>query len=183
MFQRGVKVFAKRSNCPFWPGIILAGNHELGKYEVFLYGLNESAQIKTNNIVLLNEESMETLGKPKTSRSKWKDAFSSAMLELQANPDLPMLEIGPNNNPILPEAPDDLTSDDSPNRPFEFLTGRATVKRVPKASRDRAAAALTETLVQVLAAPNDLEAWRGLLQFAGICFGKPKRGGKKGKME
>ena len=121
----------------------------------------------------MTEESLKTYGKPRRRTSQWRDAFDAAILELQTNPDLPLPVLDANNptRQATPEAAE----------PFEFSTGAATVKRVPKASRFQAAAALTEVLRGVLADPDNREAWKKLLEFAGICFGKPKRGGRKAK--
>ena len=175
-FRRGTKVFAKSGARPYWPGRILAVDQQQEKYHVLLYGLNDTVQTRQNNLILLTEESMETHGRPRRRNSQWRDVFGAAILELQTNPDSPLPELDV-NNPTPPAALRDIISIE----PFEFLAGTATVKRVPKASRFQAAAALTEVLQNVLAAPDDREAWRKLLEFASTCFGKPKRGGRKAK--
>ena len=122
----------------------------------------------------MTDEALETYGRPRRRGSQWRDAFGAAILELQSNPDSPLPELVAENNTTLPVASD-------AGDPFEFSTGTATVKRVPKASRHQAIAALTDALQGVLTTPDDRDAWKKLLEFAGICFGKPKRGGRKSK--
>ena len=55
------------------------------------------------------------------------------------------------------------------------------MKRIPKASRTQAAIAYTDVIRAVTANPDNEEAWKKLFSFPGICFGKPKRAGKKTK--
>ena len=172
-FNRGDKVFAKSGPRPYWPGRILSADYQQNKYQILLYGQNDTVLTRRDNIIPLTEESLKVHGKPKRRNSQWRVAFGAAILEFQTNPDspLPVLDA---NNPTLQVTPEAA-------EPFEFLTGTATVKRVPKASRFQAAAALTDVLQGVLAAPDNREAWKKLLEFASICFGKPKRGGRKAK--
>ena len=42
-FSRGTLVFAKVSNCPFWPGKIMGLNKD--KFQVFLFGFNKMAEV------------------------------------------------------------------------------------------------------------------------------------------
>ena len=112
---------------------------------------------RRDNIIPLTEESLKVHGKPKRRNSQWRDAFGAAILEFQTNPDSP-LPVFDANNPTLQVTPEAA-------EPFEFLTGTATVKRVPKASRFQAAAALTDVLQGVLAAPDNREAWKKLLEL------------------
>ena len=67
-----------------------------------------------------------------------------------------MPELGINNNPILPAANEDLSEESE--IPLKFFTGTTTVKRVPKASRFQAAAALTDAIQGVLAALDERKA-------------------------
>jgi len=53
------------------------------------------------------------------------------------------------------------------------------LKFIPKASRVLAAEKLSTLLDRVVALPDNIDAWRNLLQFSYICFGVSVRGGKR----
>ena len=63
---------------------------------------------------------------------------------------------------------------------FSFSREGAILKRVPRASRIKAAKLLTENLQKVVM-ENSLAAWQQLFNFARSCFMKPKRASKKSK--
>ena len=48
------------------------------------------------------------------------------------------------------------------------------MKRIPMAYWYRATVTLTKVIRAVTDAPGDSEAWKGLLQFAGVCLRRPK---------
>ena len=104
-YNRGDKIFAKSGQRPFWPGRILTADHQQNKYQVLLYGLNDSVMARRVNLIPLTEESLNTHGKRKRSNSQWRDAFDAAMLELQTNPD-PPLPLPDANNPTLQDIPE-----------------------------------------------------------------------------
>ena len=55
------------------------------------------------------------------------------------------------------------------------------VKRIPRACRHKAATTMTNIIRSVIDDPDREGHWRELLQFAGTCLRRPKRGGKKAK--
>ena len=55
---------------------------------------------------------------------------------------------------------------------------RATLRRIPRGARQRAAQTLDTRLRALLAAPTDLTLWREALRFAD-CLSQPARGGKR----
>jgi len=65
---------------------------------------------------------------------------------------------------------------------FVFLPpGRATLKRIPRGARQKAALSLELRLRALLAAPMSLDNWRDLLQFAS-SLSQPQRGGKRNNL-
>ena len=54
------------------------------------------------------------------------------------------------------------------------------MKRIPKASRMQAATAYAQVIQEVIES-NSEAAWKRLLMFPGVCFGRPKRAGKKNR--
>ena len=68
-YNRGDKVFAKSGQKPFWPGRILTADYQQNKYQVLLYGLNDSVLTRHVNLIPLTEESLNTHGKPKRRNS------------------------------------------------------------------------------------------------------------------
>ena len=47
-------VFAKTGTHPFWPGKILTVNQD--KYQVFYYGLHQTAEVRSHNVVAITHE-------------------------------------------------------------------------------------------------------------------------------
>ena len=63
--------------------------------------MDDTSLIKAKNIVVFTDESRVRLGKQKRSNSLWKDAFGDAMCKFDASPDVPLLQLGPNNDKPL----------------------------------------------------------------------------------
>ena len=123
----------------------------------------------------MTDESKSMLGKPRRSDSQWKDAFAKAMLELDENPDVQAV------NPDLGIS-DPINKDvNDPQTTREFLSHKQTIKRILLESRHQAASAYTVTIRDVLTKVDDKQAWKKFIHFAGDCFGKAKRGGKKAR--
>ena len=59
---------------------------------------------------------------------------------------------------------------------LEFLKYGATLKRIPKGSRQNAAKVLTQILTNIVQ-KNDNASWQRLFRFGRSCLGGTKRGG------
>ena len=63
-YNRGDKVFAKSGQRPYWPGRILSADYQQNKYQILLYGQNDTVLTRRDNIIPLTEESLKVYGKP-----------------------------------------------------------------------------------------------------------------------
>ena len=93
-FSRGDFVYAKSGTRPHWPARVLSIVSEQ-KCQVFLYGLHLPVGALTRNIVPVTEETRKIYGKERRNDSSLKDAFSSALSEMDLSPELadPLLEV------------------------------------------------------------------------------------------
>ena len=67
------------------------------------------------------------------------------------------------------------------NEMMNVLLWTPVVKRIPRACRHKAAVTLTKIIRSVIDDPDIEKHWKELLQFAGTCLRRPRRGGKKAK--
>ena len=193
-----MNVWVRHGNKPPWPAYVRLLGPGRDECEVQFFGLDEIRKIKLGNVVaLLTKESVETsLGKSRRSDSTYKNAFASAMVWVRDNIDLLVaqndnltqdLEV---NEDIVSGLGHCIDNDGcrsnsqegiSINEMVNMLLRTPVVKRIPRASRHKAAVTLTNVIRSVIDEPNAEAPWKDLLQFAGICLSRPKRGGKKAK--
>ena len=90
-------------------------------------------------------------------------SFSSSSASSSAPPRPQLLP------PVLPPDPGSM--------PFQISKpARATLTRIPKGARDKAASELNRRLRAVISSPTSLTSWESLLNFAS-CLSQPARGG------
>ena len=154
------------------------------KCQVFLYGLHLPVVALTRNIVPVTEETRKIYGKERRNDSSLKDAFSSALSEMDLSPELadPLLQVASDGLPAAQVHIQSQPLDPQNLQPRDLFTGSRTIhRRIPKASRPQLAAALNQVIRDILAY-NDISSWKKLMQFAGVCLQKQKkRAGRKSR--
>ena len=175
-FSRGTLVFAKVSNCPFWPGKIMGLNKD--KFQVFLFGFNKMAEVYQKNICILNDETRAKYGKSRRCDSQWYQTFQLAMSDLDTNPSLPD-QVYKNLLPPPASANGDTASQMSttPSSLEDCFTNETILQRIPLASRHQAGKSFVGVMTDMVQR-NDTEAFGQLLRWPS-CLGKPKRAGRK----
>ena len=151
------------------------------KCQVFLYGLHLPVVALTRNIVPVTEETRKIYGKERRNDSSLKDAFSSALSEMDLSPELddPLLQVASDGLPAAQVHIQSQPLDPQNLQPRDLFTGSRTIhRRIPKASRPQLAAALNQVIRDILAY-NDISSWKKLMQFAGVCFTETEEEGWK----
>ena len=121
--------------------------------QVFLYGLHLSVAVLTKNVVPVTDDSRRIYGKEKTRDSQLRDAFNSALSEMELKPELadPLLEVASDGLPGAQVHIQSQPLDPQNLKPRDLFTGTRTIHRIPKGSRPQLAAAWTQVIRDVLA--------------------------------
>ena len=147
---------------------------------------NSTHQLRLNNLTLITQENKARLCKSKRRDSRFRIDFDNAVSAMDTEAHLADLLINPNPIDMLSQDTEDAPSISLDEQQateaqegFKFSVSRAVLKRIPQGSRDFASTALADCLDAILSNPECKNSWSRLFGFAGACFGKAKRGGKK----
>ena len=103
------------------------------KCQVFLYSLHLPVVALTRNIVPVTEETRKIYGKERRNDSSLKDAFSSALSEMDLSPELadPLLEVASAGLPSAQVHNQSQPLDPQNLQPRDLLPGTRTIHRIP----------------------------------------------------